>query len=308
MPPSTRSDPQRSGIVRVTLPASRSISLTESLIALATNARRPSTTIAVGWMPTSTCRVAPVARSIRLTVPDAGAPRSSTTIVEVLALGRPVAGPRQPAAPVADDQRPLVVREPRLVRQGLDRVLADEPERRQVDLGDGVAVGRGDEQPRAVAGDRHPAGDGVALGPRGLDRDLGPGLELAILVGEGLDVALVGAGVELGAVGRPDQAAEPGRGLVSERDARPRRERQRRWPGRPRTCSGRRRPRPGDAAPGRSAGRVKAIEPPSIRCPEETRKLPSGWRPIQTGSSRDMPANNRSQSQQADQHVRSSIS
>ena len=46
--------------------------------------------------------------------------------VEVLALGRPVAGPGQPAAPVADDQRPLVVREPRLERQGLDRVLADE--------------------------------------------------------------------------------------------------------------------------------------------------------------------------------------
>ena len=44
--------------------------------------------------------------------------------------------------------------------------------RRQVDLGDGVAVGRGDEQARAVAGDRHPAGDRVALGARGLDREL----------------------------------------------------------------------------------------------------------------------------------------
>ena len=40
----------------------------------------------------------------------------------------------------------------------------------------------------------------------------------------------------------------------------------------------------------RSIGRpVKAIEPASIRCPDETRKLPSGWRPIQTGRSCDMP-------------------
>ena len=38
-------------------------------------------------MPTSTCRVLPVARSIRLTVPDAGAPCVVDQDVEVLALG-----------------------------------------------------------------------------------------------------------------------------------------------------------------------------------------------------------------------------
>ncbi len=173
MPPSTRSDPQRSGIVRVTLPASMSSSLTESLIALATNARRPpnddrrrvDADLDVPGCAGGEVDQADRARRRRPAIVDHD--------VEVLALGRPVAGLRQPPAPVADDQRPLVVRESRLVRQGLDRVLADEPERRQVDLGDGVAIGRGHEQPRAVAGDRHPARDGIAPGPGGLDRELG---------------------------------------------------------------------------------------------------------------------------------------
>ncbi len=40
----------------------------------------------------------------------------------------------------------------------------------------------------------------------------------------------------------------------------------------------------------RSIGRpLKAIDPASTLWPDETRKLPSGWRPIQTGASRDIP-------------------
>ena len=54
--------------------------------------------MAVGWMPTSTCRVAPVFRSIRLTVPDAGAPRSSTRMSRywLLAVRSPGRGSRPP--------------------------------------------------------------------------------------------------------------------------------------------------------------------------------------------------------------------
>ena len=164
--------PSASGIVRATAPALRSISLIESLMALATYARPPRTTIAVGWMPTSTCRVAPVSRSIRLTVPDAGAPRSSTTMSRswLLAVRSPGRGSRPPqllTTRVRSSSESLGS-----IRQGLDGILAQQLERRQVDLGDRVAVGGGHEQPRAVAGDRHPAGDRVTLGPRGLNADL----------------------------------------------------------------------------------------------------------------------------------------
>ena len=69
-------------------------------------------------MPTSTCRVAPVCAIDQADRPRRRGPSVVNHDVEVLALGRPVAGPRQPAAPVADDQRPLVVREPRLIRAG----------------------------------------------------------------------------------------------------------------------------------------------------------------------------------------------
>ncbi len=86
------------GIVRATVPALMSISLIESLMALATYASPPLTTMAVGWIPTSTCRVAPVWRSTRLTVPDAGAPRSLTTMSRswLLAVRSPGRGSRPP--------------------------------------------------------------------------------------------------------------------------------------------------------------------------------------------------------------------
>ena len=141
--------------------------------------------------------------------------------VEVLALGRPVAGPGRPAAPVADDQRAFVLGEPRLVGERLHRVFAHESVRGQVDLGDGVMVGRGDEQPTAVARDGHPAGDRIAPGPPRLDGDPGPGLQLAALVGEDPDERPVGAGEEPRAIGRPGQPAESGRGRIAERDLRP---------------------------------------------------------------------------------------
>ena len=142
--------------------------------------------------------------------------------VEVLALGGPVAGPGQSAAPVADDQRPLVVREPRLEREGFDREFADEVARGEVHLGDRVPVGRGHEEPRAIAGDRHPARDRIPLLARRLDENPAPGDELIVLIGESLDISLVGTGEESGAIGRPDQPPESGAGLGAQGDARPR--------------------------------------------------------------------------------------
>ncbi len=71
--------PHRIGIVRTTLADSMSTSEIVSLIALATNARPPWTAMDVGCKPTSTCRVSPVSRLIRLSEPEVTVFRESTT-------------------------------------------------------------------------------------------------------------------------------------------------------------------------------------------------------------------------------------
>ena len=130
----------------------------------------------------------PSRRSIRLTVPEAGTPRSSTTMSSswLLAVRSPGSGSRPPQLLTTRVARPRRAS----ARTGgsgpgirLTRML-----RREVDLDHGVPVGRGDEQAAAVAGDRHPAGHGVGLRALGLERDPGPRAEPAGLEEELLDV------------------------------------------------------------------------------------------------------------------------
>ena len=116
--------------------------------------------------------------------------------VEELALGRAVAFLGQASAPVADDEGFFVGGQADLEGEVLNRVFAEDLGGGGVELDDGVSVGGDDEEKCAVAGEGHAAGDGVSGIAFGLDVDSGGGGELAVLIGEGLEVAGGGAGVE----------------------------------------------------------------------------------------------------------------
>ena len=209
MPPSTRSDPHRSGMVRADA-AGRQVDLADRV---AHGVGDVGTPLVQRRSPWGGCRPrragsAPVWRSIRLTVPEAGCPRSSTTMSRswLLAVRSPGEGSRPPqllTISVRSSSESLGSKGS--VWTGYSRTSS----RGQVDLGDGVAIGRGHEQPRAVASDRHPAGHRVAR-PSGLPRDGDPcGVSACRRRSRTSGYALARCWRSRRAVGRPDQPAEP---------------------------------------------------------------------------------------------------
>ena len=92
MPPSTRSEPQRMGMVRVTLAAPTSISLIESLIAFATYAKLPSHDDCGGVDAHLDVPGRPGLAIDQADRPRCRCPSLVNNDIEVLALRGPVAG------------------------------------------------------------------------------------------------------------------------------------------------------------------------------------------------------------------------